>query len=318
LYFSLDKKTGEQNWSFKSPEAIYGFNNIHEKSIIFRDINYKLYSLDKDTGNLNWTFELSTLFNNDFDLLSGPTYASGVIFYSLNQGILLGINASTGEEKWRTEFPCHQEDRFLVSQDLIVLLSQMDKQKVLIQTFQLQTGQRSWSQKIELSKDGLADIVPFFMDNMLILNYKNTNLLTFHTKTGAVLKKIDLTPYQFDDNPSRKFWIINKNFVYFLGKEEDGTGSVLYSYNVKHGKISWAKSIGSQKRVSIKLAGKYVFISLKDKFLVLSSNNGNEVKNISFTFDYDLIDIENNLIIISNSSKNVPENEFAIALQWKK
>lgn len=316
LYFALDKKTGKTLWSFKAPQAIYDFNNIHKKTVIFRDIDFKLYSLDTEEGNLLWTFDLSSLFSS-IELDSGPTYSSGIIFFSLNQGILLGVDAENGKEKWISEYPYQKGDSFFIHEDLIIALGKGKDDRVTLQTFILKTGKKSWAQKILTNKNDKYLLNLTFIQNHTVLNFKNTILISFKNKSGAQVYRTDLNSFQFGQSMDKKIWLQDKNEVFFLCK---GTGSLSYAlcaYNLQKNKLIWKKSLELKENIKVRIAGNVVFITKDENLVVLNRRNGSELKNIKINFPFELIDIVKDLAIISGTSNQSSTNEYAIAIRWK-
>jgi outer membrane protein assembly factor BamB len=194
MYYALDKKTGKEEWSYKSSKEIYDFNNIHKQSVIFRDYDSKLFSLDTQTGTLNWTFDLSSLFGADYSINSGPIYSSGILFFALNQNLLLGIDAETGTEKWRTEYSFKADDEFYLQNGYIVTMentkfkkidSNAPKEKVFtfeevvnqdnryinMNVFDIQTGSKLWSRKIDEIDEQKSESQIITKDPPLWINY---------------------------------------------------------------------------------------------------------------------------------------------------
>ena len=134
MYYALDKKTGIELWSYKAPKEIYDFNNIHEKSVLFRDYDSKVYSLDTETGSLNWTFELSSLFGSDYSIYTGPTYSAGILFFAIDRNKLLGIDAGTGTEKWRINYEFKDGDEFYLQNGLILMMENIKFKKITSMT----------------------------------------------------------------------------------------------------------------------------------------------------------------------------------------
>jgi outer membrane protein assembly factor BamB len=317
MYYALDKKTGKELWSYKAPLDIYNFNNIHQKSVIFRDTAEKVYCLNTSDGSLKWTFEPSSLIAGDLSLISGPTYSSGIIFYALNQNVLLGIDADTGLEKWRTDYLFEKEDPFYLQNETILTLKNLNSSDVTVQAFLLKTGQQTWSQKIKRIDDHVTPIIPIFTSKLVTINENFTILHPFEAKTGSRIKNIDLTPYHIESDPTKKYWFQEGRFLYFLGRDELNTQVMLYALNLENGRISWKKPMGQTEKVKIKLAGQYFFLTMKDSLLIINKKNGNEVKNIEIPYEYEISEILKDLVIINPLESGLSPDEFALALRWK-
>ena len=98
--YALDGKTGNLKWFFQADGQITSGVAIDKEQKIFFGSQYdnKVYSLDGRTGNKIWEFETNG------SMKSSPTLGSNGMLYIGSWGKhFLGIDALTGQEKWRFE-----------------------------------------------------------------------------------------------------------------------------------------------------------------------------------------------------------------------
>ncbi|WP_165875211.1 outer membrane protein assembly factor BamB family protein [Natrarchaeobius chitinivorans] len=96
--YAFDAETGEEQWRF-GEEIGFGINEVPTvwSGTVYLPNSSGLYAVDADTGELQWDFD------GRFVKMS-PTIADGVLFLgSHSETYLFAIDATTGEELWRSQ-----------------------------------------------------------------------------------------------------------------------------------------------------------------------------------------------------------------------
>ncbi len=83
-------KTGERVWSRDIRAAQTPW--VAGGSVFVVDVNSRLYALDRKTGKINWSTALPDARN-----WSGPTLAGGKLWLASNKGLLVGVDAKSGQ-----------------------------------------------------------------------------------------------------------------------------------------------------------------------------------------------------------------------------
>lgn len=152
-FYSVDKNTGDKNWS------IGGFNSFFPSPTVFEDniivgTYQELYSFDKNTGNQNWNYTPSGSFETSPFLENDRIY----IGVSINgSGELICLNAESGQLIWKfdlenntTSSPVVYDNvvyigdwnkkLYAVKADTGVLEWQIDIEEIIVKSFTLVIG----------------------------------------------------------------------------------------------------------------------------------------------------------------------------------
>lgn len=380
IFYALNKKTGKEIWNYKAPKEIYCFNCIYNGSVIFRDYDSKLYSLDTETGNLKWTFSLDSIFKEDYRFNMGPVYSSGIIFFALNNNFLLGIDASNGKEKWRKTYDFTNQDLELKNGRIFTLenikikknkvgsifdkdfnfrpeikpltiemfnfdkIVSNDNRFVVLKSFDVTTGNISWSEKIiEIDEKKISDQlvnvdVPnednsfggssrfyevqyelplVFASNLVFFNDRYIKLYGFDQPSGKKVIEIDLLKYKIP----RKFYsssmAIEGNVAYFFGSNQKAGSNIYYALDLNKNKLLWKKVLGDCKDPEHNDTEKRIYFKLNKKLITLDKQNGRVLYSISIPFDFNLNVISNDtLMIVREDSANFPY-DYAYGIQLK-
>jgi uncharacterized repeat protein (TIGR01451 family) len=98
IFFSISATTGAVNWQFNTGFSgdfgIYGSGAVYNGLVIFESIGAKkVYALNESDGSLAWSYTTNGGPNS-------PVVAGGVAFVASYSGMLLGLDASTGQLLW--------------------------------------------------------------------------------------------------------------------------------------------------------------------------------------------------------------------------
>ena len=102
-FYSLNKETGNKNWSKIATEPAYSFfasPTLYENSIIIGTYR-TLFAFDKEDGSILWSYSptANTIESSPF-VYNGNVYF-GISSFGGGSGSLVCLNAETGIEKWR-------------------------------------------------------------------------------------------------------------------------------------------------------------------------------------------------------------------------
>ncbi len=99
--YCLNILNGALVWKFETKSEITSQPLIEGSSIYFLNGANSLFSLDLKTGKQNWVFSRQTLTTQmSIRGASKPTYANGIIYAGFSDGALVALNSQTGTQQW--------------------------------------------------------------------------------------------------------------------------------------------------------------------------------------------------------------------------
>ena len=95
--YSLDAKTGTFQWAYQARGPIRCSPVIDESTIFIGADDNSIYAIDADTGDSVW----KKPFTARDDFANALAVSSGIVVACSTDGIVFGINESTGRAKWQ-------------------------------------------------------------------------------------------------------------------------------------------------------------------------------------------------------------------------
>jgi len=152
---SLDLDTGTENWSVDATGWIWGSAVLDdaEATAYFADENGIVTAVDIATGSTNWQYtpienELGTYAHASLSISDGMIfvpYVHGTSYENEQVGSVVALDASTGKQNWRQQYPMGVFSTPTMAGEDLVVLQQSD-----IDTFQLlsvnpENGSQRWT-----------------------------------------------------------------------------------------------------------------------------------------------------------------------------
>jgi len=101
-FYAIDSATGEERWVFEGGTGWFWAEAVVDGGTIYApSFDGRVYALDLLTG------EEASVWPDSFDakdlLKASPTIVDGVLVVATENGEVIGIDLTTGEEEWRTD-----------------------------------------------------------------------------------------------------------------------------------------------------------------------------------------------------------------------
>ena len=94
VMYSLDLKSGKNNWTFDTGMRIVGSPAVSEGVVVFGSANYKIYGLNATTGKELWHITTNQA------VMGAATIHEGVAYIGGGDGRMFAIDIHTGKVKW--------------------------------------------------------------------------------------------------------------------------------------------------------------------------------------------------------------------------
>ena len=203
-------ENGRKRWDKKDKNAYHSKPIVFENTLIYGDVEGRVYARDTATGTLHYSVDLGA------SVESQPLIHQGRLFFHTRNHQIFSLDARTGKILWsykrniaqsttlqRTSRPTVYNNKLFVgfADGHICSLS-------------IEEGMLLWERKISSGEKFIdVDMGPVFFNDRLYIGSLSGNLHVFNPQTGAVLKI-------FQDQIGRSPTIIDQNLVYLNTKGE--------------------------------------------------------------------------------------------------
>ncbi|VAW43243.1 hypothetical protein MNBD_CHLOROFLEXI01-3886 [hydrothermal vent metagenome] len=157
---AVDMDSGEEMWSVPATDWLWSAPALVDNVLYFGDSSGNLFAVDAANGNVLWQSGVHSMnvvagiIQNPPLEIKGAIQASPVVnegvvyFVSLGneeseEGLLVAINAATGDELWQTTTPVPLFSTPVIIGDVIIVAMQNDAG--ILQAYELETGDLAWS-----------------------------------------------------------------------------------------------------------------------------------------------------------------------------
>lgn len=96
-FYALDAASGDLVWSFGSSDWFWNRAVLGEDAVFVGNLGGDVYALDKDDGTLLW----DAPFRAGAGIRAAPALAGDTLVVADEDGAIYGIDAASGEERWR-------------------------------------------------------------------------------------------------------------------------------------------------------------------------------------------------------------------------
>lgn len=103
-FYSVDSKTGDENWRFASGAEILSSPTLAEGKAFFSNARESLYALDLTTGEWLWQIDREA-FKITIRGTASPAIHAGKVYHGFFDGSVLCLEAQTGNILWETKLP---------------------------------------------------------------------------------------------------------------------------------------------------------------------------------------------------------------------
>ncbi|MEA3461688.1 MAG: PQQ-binding-like beta-propeller repeat protein [Bacteroidota bacterium] len=239
-FYALDAKTGKEHWQFKSGSQISSTAAIYNGLCYFESGNI-LYALNRK-GKLRWKFTLYSGEENhkldpwDFQH-SSPVIHDGVLYIGTEQGILIGVDAKTGEAVFRCQTISESAIRATpVVSDGLVMYGDWDG---VFYANRIENGTLAW--KYDTKKDGTFPWVnaihgsPIVNNGQVYFAGRSCRLYSLDARTG---KK------NWHYSSPTDQWLLGGPQIVdssvFLGSSDQ---KLFHAFDARNGELLWAAEV---------------------------------------------------------------------------
>jgi outer membrane protein assembly factor BamB len=157
---ALDMDSGSEVWSVKASDWVWSAPALADGVLYFGDSSGNVFAVDATTGDLHWESGVHSMnvvagaAQNPPLAIKGaiqasPAVANGVVYIASlgnsesEEGLLVALDAATGDELWQTTTPAPLFSNPVIIGDVIIIA--MQSEVGILQGYELETGQLSWS-----------------------------------------------------------------------------------------------------------------------------------------------------------------------------
>lgn len=255
FFYAINAKTGKENWRFEAGDMIMSSPAIYSGKVYFGSYDGNLYALDGNTGQQLWKFKTevdSRLINENVKpnnpdpdvyvqlgaIVSDPSIANGIIYFSSYNGYLYALDIDTGLEKWKFITNGKSTNNIpVISNETIYFAGTDGYFYALNQDGQLKwkftTGNPEWVNFSDAAiVNGTIYLISSYKENksefMSYDDFDNHYLYAITEDTGQTIWKTKLSFYAH--------WItISNNLLYFINNR-----GFIFAYDANTGKEQWS------------------------------------------------------------------------------
>lgn len=250
--YALNKRTGEEEWRFKSHQYMFGMPVVGKKIVVFSSKGGFLYGLDKYSGQLRWRQWVGQHDNKKIE--------DDIVYYKNGKGNLYTLDSQTGKEKWN-----YSKKEFVVNGGKIYLVTSTFENSGQLIILDRQTGEINW----QFNSPGTINYPPQINNGMIYLG-SGGNLYALDAQDGQ-------EQWQFIALGMVEYISVISEGIYLLN--DVGGGRVLIHFiDKKTGEKKWHFLIDDiDLTTTIENEGNLYFLT-KDHhgFFVLKKNQAKE------------------------------------------
>ena len=219
--YSVDAKTGDLKWKFKTNGPVHGTPVIDKNKIYVGGWDATLYALEAESGKLIWQFQTGT--KTGFKgIQSSVAVHDGKVYFGAREPFFFALNADTGKLVWKYD----AENSWILSsatiKDNIVYVGTSDTYALL--ALDAKTG----TEKYRFKTNGWTYSSPVIAGNTIYIGDFTGNLFSLDLLSNG--KKFNLTS---TENRKQLASSILKNDLLDSGYTAQNTDLSIYDNNKK-------------------------------------------------------------------------------------
>jgi outer membrane protein assembly factor BamB len=157
---ALDMDTGEEVWSVPATDWVWSAPALADGKLYFGDSSGNVFAVDAADGDILWESDVHTMnevegvaHNPQLEIKGAiqarPVVQDGVVYFASlgnsesEEGLLIAMEAATGEELWQTTTPAPLFSDPVIVGDVIVVA--MQSEVGVLYAYSLDDGQQAWT-----------------------------------------------------------------------------------------------------------------------------------------------------------------------------
>jgi outer membrane protein assembly factor BamB len=157
---ALDMDTGAEVWSVPATDWVWSAPTLAGSTLYFGDSSGNVFAVDAADGNIVWQSGVHTMNvvggvqqNPPLEIKgaiqASPVVQNGVVYFASlgnsesEEGLLVALNATTGNELWQTTTSAPLFSDPIIVGDVIVVA--MQSEVGVLQGYDLETGEQEWT-----------------------------------------------------------------------------------------------------------------------------------------------------------------------------
>ena len=253
--YSLDFKTGEKNWSAKTPLGFVASPAYHDGKIFIGDIDGFFYCFN-DSGKQLWKIETMG------EISGGANFYQGHVLFGSQDANLYLLNVNDGKEIWKHETP----DQIRCSTTIAGNRAFVAGCDGFLHVIDLESGKEIGNVDIKSP----TQATPAALGKQVFFGTEQAEFIAVDWKSAK-----PTWAFADDNGPAsvRGSAAVTKGHVVFGARNRQ-----VYSVSPKTGKKNWAVTLKANVDASPIIVGEYVYVGSTDgRFYKLALSNGDQV-----------------------------------------
>lgn len=200
-------------WRKGPPARLSGGLTLDGDTLYVGSENGQLFALNTENGDIRWQVQMPG------EVVSAPVAGEGHLAAQLGNGIVIALDASTGEEKWRHEeevppLSLRGTSSPVISAGGVMVGTSSGRAAVLI----LDDGQMAWDERIATPAGGSdlermvdIDANPVVRGDTLYMLAYNGELLALELRSGEVIWRRDYAGYRTPQITGNRIFLTTTN-----------------------------------------------------------------------------------------------------------
>ncbi len=220
-FVAIDTKDGSIKWDNKNITGGYLHSPAVMNNLVYVETSGTFYALSAETGEPVW---LDSRIGRQSQ--SSPAVADGLIVFGTDMGLIIALDAASGNEEWRYDI---NNGADVVSSPLIangtVFIGSNDGEIYALKT----NGVLKWKYKTGNN----VESSPSVDDGTIFVGSQDFNLYALDAQTGVLKWQFNAGGF-VDSSPA-----ISNNVVYFGARS-----NMIYALDADTGEVLWSNSTG--------------------------------------------------------------------------
>lgn len=157
---ALDMDTGTEAWSVPATDWVWSAPALADGTLYFGDSSGNVFAVDAADGDILWESDVHTMNivggvvqNPPLEIKgaiqASPVVQDGVVYFASlgnsesEEGLLVAMDAATGDELWQTTTPAPLFSDPVIVGDVVIVA--MQSEAGVLQGYNLESGQPEWS-----------------------------------------------------------------------------------------------------------------------------------------------------------------------------